>query len=148
MAWKRYSIIDISLSDATSYDKVWYFFLRKLGGTSLVDFFLSCGFFAFVRVCLYVPCGHLLGWPLGSCLCCLNVSLLLSHCYGTWLYRFLIFAPLLTLIASPPHIIGPRVRASPASLRCGPWARHIYPSLVLVQPRKTVPHNWKIVEWT
>ena len=33
----------------------------------------------------------------------------------------------------------PRVRASPASLRCGPWARHIYPSLVLVQPRKTRP---------
>ena len=32
---------------------------------------------------------------------------------------------------------GPRVRASPASLRCGPWASHIYPSLVLVQPRKT-----------
>ena len=30
---------------------------------------------------------------------------------------------------------GPRVRASPASLRCCPWARHIYPSLVLVQPR-------------
>ena len=33
----------------------------------------------------------------------------------------------------------PRVRASPASLRCGPLARHIYPSLVLVQPRKTRP---------
>ena len=33
----------------------------------------------------------------------------------------------------------PRVRASPGSLRCGPWARHIYPSLVLVQPRKTCP---------
>ena len=30
-----------------------------------------------------------------------------------------------------------KVRASPASLHCGPWARHIYPSLVLVQPRKT-----------
>ena len=29
--------------------------------------------------------------------------------------------------------------ASPASLRFGPWARHIYPSLVLVQPRKTRP---------
>ena len=28
-------------------------------------------------------------------------------------------------------------RASPASLRCGPSARHIYPSLVLVQLRKT-----------
>ena len=26
-----------------------------------------------------------------------------------------------------------------ASLRCGPWARHIYPSLVLVQPRNTRP---------
>ena len=24
-------------------------------------FFLSCVCFAFVRVCLYVPCGHLLG---------------------------------------------------------------------------------------
>ena len=31
------------------------------------------------------------------------------------------------------------VRASPASLCCGPLARHIYPSLVLVQPRKTGP---------
>ena len=30
--------------------------------------------------------------------------------------------------------------ASPASLRCGPWARHIYHSLVLVQPRKTGPY--------
>ena len=35
-------------------------------------------------------------------------------------------------------IEGP-VQASPASLRCGPWAKHIYPSLVLVQPRKTHP---------
>ena len=35
---------------------------------------------------------------------------------------------------------GLRVGASPASLRCGPWARHIYPSLVLVQPRKTRPY--------
>ena len=34
---------------------------------------------------------------------------------------------------------GPRVRASLASLYCGPWARHIYPILVLVQPRKTRP---------
>ena len=30
-------------------------------------------------------------------------------------------------------------RASPVSLCCGPWASHIYPSLVLVQPRKTGP---------
>ena len=35
---------------------------------------------------------------------------------------------------------GPRVRVSPASLRCGPWTRQIYPSLVLVQHRKTRPY--------
>ena len=34
---------------------------------------------------------------------------------------------------------GPCVWASLASLRYGPWARHIYLSLVLVQPRKTHP---------
>ena len=31
---------------------------------------------------------------------------------------------------------GPRVPASMSSLRCGSWARHIYPSFVLIQPRK------------
>ena len=56
------------------------------GGTSFVDllcFFLSCVCYAFVRVCLYVPCSHLLGkgWPLGSRLWCLTVSLSLSHWY-------------------------------------------------------------------
>ena len=69
------------------------------GGTSFVDllcFFLSCVCFAFVRVCLLVPCGHLLGkgWPLGSRLWCITVSLSLSHwcpwssvvldCIGSW----------------------------------------------------------------
>ena len=34
---------------------------------------------------------------------------------------------------------GSQVQASPASLLCGPWARHIFPSLVLFQPRKTRP---------
>ena len=34
---------------------------------------------------------------------------------------------------------GPWVRASPASLLCGPSARHIYPNLVLVHPRKAHP---------
>ena len=49
----------------------------------MLIFFLSCVWYAFVRVCLYVPCGHLLGkgWPLGSHLWCLNVSLSLSHWY-------------------------------------------------------------------
>ena len=46
-------------------------------------FFLSCVCYAFVWVCLFVPCGHLLrkGWPFGSNLCCLIVSLSLSHWY-------------------------------------------------------------------
>ena len=37
----------------------------------------------FLRVCLLLPCDHLLGkgWPLGSRLWCLTVSLLLSHWY-------------------------------------------------------------------
>ena len=33
-------------------------------GTSFVDllyYFLACVCYAFVHVCLYVPCGHLLG---------------------------------------------------------------------------------------
>ena len=46
------------------------------GGTSLWIFYvfvLSCVCYVFVRVCLYVLCGHLLGkgWPLGSRLWCL-----------------------------------------------------------------------------
>ena len=49
----------------------------------LLCFILSCVSFAFVIVCLYVPCGHLLGkgWPLGSRLWCLTVSLSLFHWY-------------------------------------------------------------------
>ena len=65
--------------------------------------FLSCVCYAFVRVCLYVPWGHLLGkgWPLGSRLWCLTVSLSLSHwypgsgvvldCIDSWsLHRYLV----------------------------------------------------------
>ena len=46
-------------------------------------FVLSCVCYVFVCVCLYVLCGHLLGkgWPLGSRLWCLTVSLSLSHWY-------------------------------------------------------------------
>ena len=46
-------------------------------------FFLSCVCYAFVRDCLYMPCGPLLGkdCPLGCRLWCLTVSLSLSHWY-------------------------------------------------------------------
>ena len=71
----------------------------------IIYVFLSCVCYAFVCVCLFVPCGHLLGkgWPLG-------LAFVVSNCEfvtfplvswvrcGTWLYRFLIFAPLLTFV--------------------------------------------------
>ena len=46
-------------------------------------FFLSCVCHAFVSVCLFVPCGHLLGngVTIGSRLWCLTVSLSFSHWY-------------------------------------------------------------------
>ena len=61
--------------------------------------------YAFMHVCLLMPCGHLLGkgWPLGSRFRCLIVTLSLSHWYpgsggcGAWLYRILIFALFLSL---------------------------------------------------
>ena len=45
--------------------------------------FLSCVDYAFVIVCLHVPCGHLLGkgCSLGSRVCCLTASLSLSLWY-------------------------------------------------------------------
>ena len=49
----------------------------------MIYVFLYCISYAFVRVCLCVSCCHLLGkgWPLGSHLWRLTVSLPLSHCY-------------------------------------------------------------------
>ena len=52
------------------------FYLPFQGGTSFVDLLCFCSvlcLLCFVRVCLYVLCGHLLGkgWPLGSRLWCL-----------------------------------------------------------------------------
>ena len=58
------------------------------GGTSFVDLLCFCSVLCllwfFVRVCLIVLCGHLLGkgWPLVSRLWCLTVSLSLSHWYS------------------------------------------------------------------
>ena len=69
---------------------------------------LSCFWYDFGRVCLLMPCGHLLGkgWHLGYRLCCLIVvtfPVVSWVRYGAWLYRFLIFAaPFLTFIISAP----------------------------------------------
>ena len=101
-------------------------------GTFIVDLlwcFLSCVCYVFVRVCLYVFCGHLLGkgWPLGSRLWCLTVSFSLSHwypgsgvvldCINSWsLHPYLLrtekspFGPNLRLLET--HIL--RIRYQPS----------------------------------
>ena len=46
----------------------------------LLCFFLSCVCYAFARVCLYVPCGHLLGWERADLLALVGgVLLLVCH---------------------------------------------------------------------
>ena len=88
------------------------------GGTSFVDLLCFCSvlcLLCFVRVCLYVLCGHLLGkgWPLGSRLWCLlwvcHFPLVSWVRCGTWLYRFLIFAPLLTILDNYEGLIKCKV---------------------------------------
>ena len=60
--------------------------------------------YAFMRACLLMPCGHLLGkgWPLGSRLWCLNCEVVTFPLVSwvrsvAWLYWFLIFVLFLTL---------------------------------------------------
>ena len=65
------------------------------------------------------------------------MTLCICHTYN-YLFWYCVYAILGAQWLSG-RVLDPRVWASPASLRCGPWARHIYPSLVLVQPKKTRP---------
>ena len=82
--------------------------------TSFVDilcFFLYCVFYAFVRVCLYVPCGHLLpSWLSFVVSYCefVNFPLVSWVSRGTWLYWFLILAPLLTFTTR--HVLHDSMR--------------------------------------
>ena len=92
-----------------------YFYWRFQGGTSFVDHlcYFCLVFVMLSRICLLMPCGHLLGmgWPHGSHLWCLIMCLSLSHVVswvrcGTWLYRFLIFALFLTFPSKPSLLYG------------------------------------------
>ena len=77
----------------------WRILLAVPGGASFVDllcFFLSCVCCAFMHVCLYVHCDRLLF--VASWLSFVSLSLSWVRC-GTRLYRFPIFAPLLTFLA-------------------------------------------------
>ena len=106
-------------------------------------------------------------WPLGSCLWCLSWFCyfpiwylgtgVVHDCYDSWsLLSFLLLnltfskSSFRNTIRVSNDLVGaqwlsgrvldsrPRVRALQSSLRCGPWAWHIYPSLLLV-PTKTSP---------
>ena len=86
--------------------KIFWYFTDRSGAVLLLWFFyvfvLSCVCYVFVHVCLYVLCGHLLGradlLALVCGVCCEFVTFPLVSWVrlGTCLYRFLIFAPLLT----------------------------------------------------
>ena len=82
--WYKGEVGAVPLNRFKPSSKIFYWPFQ--GGTSFVDllcFCLSCVCYVFARVCIYVLCGHLLGkgWPLGSRLWCLTVSLSLSHWY-------------------------------------------------------------------
>ena len=88
--------------------KIFYWLFQ--GGTSFVDILCFCSVLCLLCLCarLFICiCGHLLGkgWPLGSRLWCLTVSLSLSHwypgpgvvldCIDTWsLHPYLLCYPL------------------------------------------------------
>ena len=59
------------------------FYWPFISGTSFVDILWVFFFVLVFAMSLYVLCGHLLGkgWPLGSRLWCLSLSLSLSHWY-------------------------------------------------------------------
>ena len=76
----------VRLSHETGISPPVKYFTDRSKAVLLLLIFCVCLSFvchAFVRICLYVPCGHLLGkgCPLGSHLWCLTVSLSLSHWY-------------------------------------------------------------------
>ena len=121
------------------------------GGTSFVDLLCFCSvlcLLCFVRVCLYVLCGHLLGkgWPLGSRLWCL-----------LWVCHFPIgiLGQVWYLIVSIPDLctityfcycfdkvsVTSASRYVTSALRYGTSASH-YQSRPSMNIRGLIPRNW------
>ena len=107
-------------------------------------FVLSCVCYVFVHVCLYVLCGHLLGkgWPLGSFVvsnCEFVTFPLVSwvRC-GTWLYRFLIFAPLLTSIMEWER------RHIPIPFRTSIWSEYRLRLETIVYYRTAIMYMYRV----
>ena len=89
-------------------NKVWY--------KNLWNWFLSCVCYAFVGVCLFVPCDHLLGkgWPLGYLLGCITVSLSIYNwypwsgvvldCIDSWyLHPYILLNLMINDLLTPPQ---------------------------------------------
>ena len=123
-------------------------------------FFLSCVCYAFVRVCLFVPCDHLKGrgWPLGSRLWCITVSLSLSHwhpewgvvldCMDSWsLHPYLLskqsglVAQSVASLAADPGVASLLPAQSPSFLEIN----HEIISMVILLLRVVINFKWKYV---
>ena len=106
------------------------------GGTSFVDLLCFCSvlcLLCFVRVCLYVLCGHLLGkgWPLGSRLWCL-----------LWVCHFPIgiLGQVWYLIVSIPDLCNLTYFSHVMSwVRCGAW---MYRFLIFVSFLSFIGRLW------
>ena len=114
-----------------------FIFLSAICGSFC--FFLSCVCYAFVRVCLYVPCGRLLGKgrPLGSRLWYLTVSLSLSIDILGQLWYLIVSIPdlctvLLTLFEGN-FTITPEWVTRPQPYCC-PKTRHLSSKPVTYRP--------------
>ena len=96
-----------------------------------------------VRVCLLMPCGHLLGegWPLGSRLWCLIVKLSLSH----WYPGSGVVFDCIDSWSLPSFLLLDRGVACSGLARgtvLRPWTIHIIFFLVLIQPRQKGNHTY------
>ena len=116
------------------------------GGTSFVDLLCFCSvlcLLCFVRVCLFVLCGHLLGkgWPLGSRLWCL-----------LWVCLFPIgtLGQVWYLIVSIPDLCTLTYFKSHFHCVVGSFSKSLKLSALLITgstQENVWTHYWKIVDW-
>ena len=74
-----------------------------------MGFFMSCICYAFVRVCLFVPCGHLLrqGGSLGSRLWCITLSFHFAICTLGQVWYLIVSIPDLCTLTYFKHVHFP-----------------------------------------
>ena len=111
MLWNRFKPSSKIFTDWSKAVLLWWIFYGF--------FFLSYVCYAFVRICLYVPCGHLLGkgWPLGSRLWCLTVSWSLSH----WYFGSGVVLDCIHSWSLHPYLLSHKILESPPGLTAFEW---------------------------